>query len=712
VDQTLPHNQQLAGRLSYSTLDAFTPDLVANGAGLTQPVQNWNGSVTWTAPLSPTFVNEARFGGSNFYAPTTYATGGLPTVDSLGLQGFSPDASILPPLPRITFTGGDAFTQLNYGGDPNFGMAALLQTSRTYTLGDTVTWARGKHTIKAGFEWRRTSLPSLQQTNARGSLSFVGSSGVNSTGYGFADFLMGIPSSSSQVPVKSTVDLLQNQIATFIEDSWRVTDRLTLDLGLRHELPFNPTEAQNRLAIFDQSIGGIVVASNNGQLPTDQYLPAVVSKLANSSGAFPFPVVSDKDAGLAGRSILPTHTNYFGPRVGFAYQLGFARKTIVRSGYGIFYTRYPIQYLQQTAFVNPPFAGVFNYSQSIQAGVPLFTLNDPYPSARGSASVAPVGINRDFVLPYNQQWNLTVERELGQKTMLTLQYVGNKGTHLFRSINVNGPRLDPTSRRVIYPYQNTFGTSAINFRQTDGNSIYNALLVEVKRRAGRYLNFQANYTWAKQLDNTGTTVNSALLDVQNLGRDRADSDYTRRQQLTINGTYDLPVGHGRPFLENMPTVANALFGGWRLSGIMRYTTGRYFTPTFTANGGLSNNRPDVVYGVAANLPSSERTPIRWFNPDAFTVVPAVDPALGTPRFGNAGRNTLIGPGLNNVDASLAKQFFVGSETRVLSFRVEAFNLLNHPNLRSARRQHLEHEHSRIHHERCDSGPPSAIRRTP
>ena len=175
VDQVLPHNQQLAGRLSYSTLDGFTPDLVANGAGLMQPIQNWNGSLTWTAPLSPTFVNEARFGAANFYAPTTYDTGGLPAVSSLGLKGFSPDAPILPPLPRMTFTGGDAFTQLNYGGDPNFGMAALLQTGRTYTLGDTMTWAHGKHTVKAGLEWRRTSFPSLQQTNARGSLSLVGS---------------------------------------------------------------------------------------------------------------------------------------------------------------------------------------------------------------------------------------------------------------------------------------------------------------------------------------------------------------------------------------------------------------------------------------------------------------------------------------------------------------------------------------------------------
>ncbi|MFL6446743.1 MAG: hypothetical protein ACJ746_03530 [Bryobacteraceae bacterium] len=250
------------------------------------------------APLRPTLVNEARFGAANFYAPTTYETGGLPTVNSLGLKGLSPDAPILPPIPRITFTGGDAFTQLKYGGDPNFGMAALLQTSRTYTLGDTMTRAHGKHTVEAGLEWRRTSLPSLQQTNARGSLSFVGSSGRKLQSLRLCGFSHGDPQRVFTKTVISTVDLLQNQIATFFEDSWRITDRLTLDLGLRHELPFNPTEAEKRLAIFDQSIGGIVVASDNGQLPTNQY-PQRSSQSSPIAAAVPVPSDQRQGGGLS-----------------------------------------------------------------------------------------------------------------------------------------------------------------------------------------------------------------------------------------------------------------------------------------------------------------------------------------------------------------------------------------------------------------------------
>jgi hypothetical protein len=420
VDQQLPHSQMLSARLTYSTLEGFTPDLIGNGAGLIQPVANWNGTLTFTAPLSPHLISEARFSGANFDANTTYATGGLPTVDSLKLQGFSPDASYLPPLPRITFTGGDAFTQLNYGGDANFGMAALLQGSRTYSLADSITWQKGSHLLKFGGEWRHLDYPSLQQTNARGSLSFAGSAtSANSSGYGFADFLMGIPSSDSFIPVKSAIDLTRQEFSYFLQDQWRVSRRLTVTLGLRHELARNPTEALDRFAIFDPAVGGIVVASPDGKLPTSQFLPSVVAKLADANGNFPFPVLTSQQAGLSGRSILPNSNSYLAPRVGFSY--GANDKTVVRSGYGIFYTRYPIQYLQQTAFVNPPFAGTFNYSQSITAGKPLLTLESPYPSTKGTASVAPVGIDPNFRLAYNEQWNLAIERRLDVHTFVTIQ---------------------------------------------------------------------------------------------------------------------------------------------------------------------------------------------------------------------------------------------------------------------------------------------------
>lgn len=351
-------------------------------------------------------------------------------------------------------------------------------------------------------------------------------------------------------------------------------------------------------------------------------------------------------------------------------QIDGAGTIVLRGGYGIFYTRYPIQYLLQTVGVNPPFAGLFNYSQAITNGVPALTLEAPYTSAGASASISPAGIERNFLLPSNQQWNLTLERAMGWKTAVSLGYVGNKGTHLFRSINANASYLDRNGV-VQRRFSTTYGTSAINVRQSNGNSIYNAMALEVRRRAGRGLMFQGNWTWAKGIDDVGVNVQSALLDVENLGRDRADSDYVRRHVIKMNAAWDVPFAPRG--------MRGRFFGGWRLSGIWQYMTGMYFTPQFTTTGGLSNNRPDVVAGVQANLPRDQRTPARWFNPAAFREVPAVDPVTGLPRFGNAGRNILVGPGLNLVDASLAKSFPVWKESQRLTFRLELFNAFNHPN---------------------------------
>jgi len=328
--------------------------------------------------------------------------------------------------------------------------------------------------------------------------------------------------------------------------------------------------------------------------------------------------------------------------------------------------------------VNPPFAGTFSYSQSISAGVPALTLDVPY-SAAGSASVSPAGIQQNFMLPNNQQWNFSVDRDLGWNTMTTISYVGNKGTHLFRSINANSAYLNPVTNQVVRNYSAAYGTSAINFRQSNGDSTYNALNVEVRHRFYKHVIFQGNWAWAKGIDDVGQNVQSALLDVQNLGRDRANSDYVRRHTINANAVYDLPVGRGQPLLNHMPAPLETAFGGWKLGGIWHYATGRYLTPSCTSAGGLSNTRPDVVPGVQTNMPADQRTAAMWFNPAAFACVPANDPVTGLPRFGNAGRNIILGPSTNYMDANLAKVIPLGSERRTLTLRVEAFNLLNHPN---------------------------------
>lgn len=677
-DQMLPRNQSLAIRYTHAnTADGFIPNLLATpGVGRVEPLVSRLGSITWTAPLNARIVNELRLGAMNFSDISTYVSGSLPTIEKLGWRGFEPGNSGIPGLPQIQLTGTDTFTSLKYGGTATFGEAALSMINNVFSLSDGISISRGNHQIKAGFEGRRIYLNALQQSNARGQITFRGANAATSSGYSFSDFLLGLPASSQQVPVKPKILLIQMEVASYVQDDWRVTRNLTLSFGLRHELFFNPYEQRNRLAMFDVSTGAIVVASNNGALPANEYLPLIFSQLTDAQGKWRFPLLSDKEAGATPGSILNTQYGNWGPRFGFVQSVPSA-KMVVRGGYGIFYSRYPIQYLLQTVAVNPPFAGLFTYSQAITNGNPALRLNSPYAASGASASVSPSGIERDFLLPSNQQWNLTLEREMGASTVLSVGYVGNKGTHLFRSTNANGPFLNPATGQVQRRYSAAYGTSAIAVRRSDGNSIYHAMQVEARRRARGGLLFQGNWTWAKGIDDVGGTVQASLLDVENLGRDRANSDYVRRHVVNANATWNLPVGRGRMFGGNWPRAVEFFAGGWRLSGIWRFSTGRYLTPSFTSTGGLSNNRPDAV-GISPNLPAGERSPQRWFNASAFAEVPAVDPATGRPRFGNAGRNTILGPGVNVMDSSLAKMFRL-REGHAFTFRMEFFNTLNHPN---------------------------------
>jgi hypothetical protein len=678
IDHTLPRNQNLMFRWTRALSTGENPSILGNGIGTSTPNNATNLNAGWTASLTPRLVNELRAGLISSRQNTVYQNADLPTTQSLGLRGFPAVDPGRPPMPRITFSGNDAFTQLNYGATVTNGLPASDLSARNLSLADTLTWVLGRHTLKAGFEYRRNNLNALQQSNSGGQLAFAASAtSANSTGYSLADLLMGLPSTSQEVPPMPVLNWRERDFASYIQDDWRVSRRLNLTFGLRHELLQNPYEAKNRLAFFDPGSGAIVVASDDGNLPVEHFSATSVAKLTDGKGNWRFPLISDKQAGLNPRTLIdPRHKN-FGPRFGFVYALGSNDKTVLRGGYGIFYTRYLYNYLQQTVALNPPFAGTFNYTQAITNGAPAITITNPY-TAAGTTTIAPGGLARNFRMPSNQQWNLTLERDLGWNTVLSLGYVGNRGTHLFRSANANGPYLDATGQ-VKRNFSANFGNSTINMRRSEGVSLYHAMLTEVRRRARNGLLIQANWTWAKGLDNVGTSVNANALDVENLGRDRANSDYVRRHIFKVNGSYELPFGRGRAFASNLPIWADRALGGWRLSGIWTFTTGMVFTPTFTAAGGLANNRPDVVFGVQANLPRDQRTPSRWFNAAAFAPVPATDPVSGRPRFGNAGRNILTGPGINVADTSLAKSFSIFSERARLTFRMEVFNTLNRPN---------------------------------
>jgi hypothetical protein len=271
------------------------------------------------------------------------------------------------------------------------------------------------------------------------------------------------------------------------------------------------------------------------------------------------------------------------------------------------------------------------------------------------------GFARDRYTGYQHQWNFTLEGEIAPNTAVRASYVGNKGTHLERLININDPGPGPGAVQPRRPYQ-PFGN--ILYSETGRNSILNQLQLGAIRRLSNGLSFQLEYQWTKAYGEQPYGI-EAPLDSRNARLDWGNADFIRRHVLTANYTYDLPWGAGRTF--QLSGFSNTLLGGWRVAGIVGVGTGEPFSPSFTSTVvGWPSGRPDVVGKAQVDDP----TIARWFDPAAYA-----PPAQFT--YGNAQRNSLFGPGYFTWDASLMKNTAI-TERVNLEFRAEFFNILNHP----------------------------------
>ncbi|MGH9943545.1 MAG: carboxypeptidase regulatory-like domain-containing protein [Pyrinomonadaceae bacterium] len=632
LDHRLTERGQLAARYSFGDRDFFDPFTgptfaLVPGFGVFVPRRSQNAMLSETHVFSPAFVNEARFA-FNRVASRVIPEG---RGQSLNRQVGLPELSSNPRDFGLSFITIPGFSPL--GDEFNNPQQSV---TNTFQFIEAATYSRGAHLFKFGFDFRHVQQNAFRDVQSRGFLTFTGF-----TGAPLADLLLGAPSFTGGARVDNYQHLRGESYNLFFNDGYRVTPRLTITYGLRYEYNSPPVDTEDRANVFDSATGSLVPVGTRG-IPRAGY---------------------------------EDDRNNFAPRVGVAWTLDAEGRTVLRGGYGVYYDQNALA-PGEALFFNAPFFDL-RFFFPLQ-GLPL-TLNDPFPTnfPFRLPSTA-VGFQRDLRTPYMQHWNLSVQRELGRGRVVEVAYVGSKGTKLLNARDFNQPR--PTAAQPNPRPLPQFDD--VNLLESRANSTYHSLQTRLQQRLSRGLSLLASYTYAKSIDDasnffTSTGDPNFPQDSLNVRAERGRSNFDVRHRFSASYAYDLPFGRGQRFLDDEGFLTT-LLTGWQTYGVVTLQTGRPFTVALRSdidqsNTGRSNlgfganDRPNVV----GDPHLSNRTPERWFNPAAFAL-----PAFGT--FGNAGRNTLDGPGFQNVNASLVKNTAL-TETINLQLRFETFNLFNRPN---------------------------------
>lgn len=510
----------------------------------------------------------------------------------------------------------------------------------------SATWIKGKHTVKVGADFLRMQYFARNYGDTRGRVTFLG----RFTNEPLADWLLGWPQTTRrQLDAAGPYHLISNY-SGFVQDDFKVSRSLTLNIGLRYELMKPAREKFGAWSMFNPELGKIVIAGKGTLSNFDQLIAS--SPIANS-------VVLAEAVGLP-KTITRTDYNDFAPRFGFAWRPRGNNRSVIRGGYGIFYGSSSIYRLDE---YNDTYPFSVNESYTATATNPLLlTLSDPFPVAKRSVGgiTNTNGQQNQPQSQYLQSYNLTVEHEFAKDTVLEVAYAGSKGTHLQRRYDINQQLRGVAGNPRPFP---AFGT--INFINDGSNSSYNSGSVTVKRRFSRTLFVRMTYTYSKSIDetsNTGGTVQynfPVAQDSRNLKGERGRSDFDIGHALT--GSFIL-----QPKLSR-----NLLLRNWQLSGTTTIYTGPPFTPRVANFNYLAGeaSRPDRIGKGTLENPTVEQ----WFDRTQFPTVP-----VGGFRFGSSGRNILDGPGTFNVNASLSRRFQI-VERVAAQFRFESFNSLNRPN---------------------------------
>jgi hypothetical protein len=610
-------------------------------------LQGLNASAGWAYGRGRV-MNNFRVNYNHNHVSTTNLFSNVQNVaGEAGIGGVSPNPFDWG-LPGISFT---SFAGLT---DPT----PRRELDQTFTFSDTLSWNRGKHNWRFGGDYRRILQSFRSAKNSEGSFVFTGfatsqpASGSTvpaaNTGYDFADFLLGLPQQTTLQSGTNSYDFRANAFDVYAQDDFRFRPSLSFNLGLRYEYNGPYTEAHNQIANL-----GVASGFTGAQLviPAGAVLPAPVSGAVPSSLA----------------SLIQPDRNNFAPRIGIAWRP--LKQTVVRAGYGINYNLAQYGTIIQNFAFQPPFAVT---STNISSLANPLTLQSGFPAATATVTNN-FAVDPNYRLGYVQVWNLDIQRQLPKGVVMNLDYNGSKGTRLDveRAITISG----------VQPF--TYESSA-------ANSVFHSGSIRLRRRMAHGFAISGTYAYSKSIDDASSIGGGGTVVAQNpfdIAGDRGLSSFDQRHKFSGNWIYELPFGDGHRFAQRGPL--SHILDGWQWSGDFTIGSGLYFTPRVLGNSldigrGVSGSLRANATGAPVSLGSPST--LEWFNTAAFCS-PASSFGSSTPgsgttcanpsgsSFGDAGRNTIEGPGQITFDMNLSKTITL-KESRALEFRIQAANVFN------------------------------------